>query len=1188
MSKRELAGTLFAVRPLISALRRCVLPLGMGLAGPALGQVFIQGVDQGASFSESGTGYLNSATTIIRVNTGGSYTGNNIEGSTTAAGANAVQAQNGGQITVNNSLFSLGAAATNAHGLYAVGAGSQINASGVDITTTSASSNAAFSNAAGGGINLGSNSTLRSDTATTVQLTAGTISGNNLTIISNRLGAAVTPVLLGQPNYPGGLGGSDPIDSDHSGDAAALAPYLAGAPATGINISGGVLNLTGQTTITAGGMGIQMTGGSAQLADLEIHSGPGGTDNTWMNGVRVSNGTFTQTGNLTAVIDSVAGNGILAQTGAVVQLGGADKTISITLSNARNDTITNINEASALRSDSGALTATGTVQLQASQGRGYGLWTGAGGGTITINGNTAIETHGREGFGIRQDAGTITLNGDLGIITGKNPVANAMDGAGAAGMRLLNGTMLVTGSTTIETHGGVVAVGSTLPTNESAYGIWASSASRIAGTGVQGDFMGPVTITTSGAAAHGIYNDMTAGTLVFHDAVSVSTSGGTGSVSWARFFSIPSNETVGAWGVNNMLNSVTTFQGQLTVNNTGAQGGGVRAMGGTVNLASANITTAGAGAYGVMVGSNSAGGSTYRGNIVASGPVNVSTSGAASHAVYGSGAGTTINLNGGGRLRATGAGSYGILAAGSSNVNGTGVFDIEGALQSQDTATAALDMRAGSVFTGTTARLNTSTFNMTQAGTWNMTGNSTLSSLNVAGGQVLYSAPAGGVYKTLTATNVTGGNGGVIGLNTYLGADSSPSDLLIVDGGAATGSTGLRITNNGGPGALTTANGIQVVQATNGATTAAGAFSLSGRAVAGPYEYRLFRGSGDPADESWYLRSEKTPAPPDPPVPPDPLYRPEVAAYLANQRLASEMFVHSLHDRLGEPQYIEGQQFASEDDKRRALWLRMTGRWEKSRSGNGEYRVDSDTVLLQGGGDIAQWKLAGEADRLHLGAMAGYGNARSTATADGNPYKARGRVEGYTVGLYGTWYQNDAERLGAYVDTWFQYGWFRNRVEGDELDTVRYDAQGWAVSGEAGYALRVKDDWILEPQAQLIYTQYDPDRVTEANGTRVGGGRSDGTIWRLGLRSHRTFDMDNGRKIQPFLTLNWWHNDTDGQYRFNQVTQGGLYPRDTYEVKLGLHADFTKGWTGWTNVSGSWGANHYEQYAARIGMKYTW
>jgi autotransporter-associated beta strand protein len=54
-------------------------------------------------------------------------------------------------------------------------------------------------------------------------------------------------------------------------------------------------------------------------------------------------------------------------------------------------------------------------------------------------------------------------------------------------------------------------------------------------------------------------------------------------------------------------------------------------------------------------------------------------------------------------------------------------------------------------------------------------------------------------------------SGGVI--NTFLGGDGSPSDRLVVNGGGATGNTSVQVTNVGGPGTLTTANGIQVVSA---------------------------------------------------------------------------------------------------------------------------------------------------------------------------------------------------------------------------------------------------------------------------------------------------------------------------------------------------------------------------------------
>ncbi|MBB5501525.1 autotransporter outer membrane beta-barrel domain-containing protein [Paraburkholderia sp. MM5384-R2] len=45
--------------------------------------------------------------------------------------------------------------------------------------------------------------------------------------------------------------------------------------------------------------------------------------------------------------------------------------------------------------------------------------------------------------------------------------------------------------------------------------------------------------------------------------------------------------------------------------------------------------------------------------------------------------------------------------------------------------------------------------------------------------------------KTLTTASYTGVNG-TISLNTFLGADGSPSDRLIINGGTASGDTLLR------------------------------------------------------------------------------------------------------------------------------------------------------------------------------------------------------------------------------------------------------------------------------------------------------------------------------------------------------------------------------------------------------------
>ena len=55
----------------------------------------------------------------------------------------------------------------------------------------------------------------------------------------------------------------------------------------------------------------------------------------------------------------------------------------------------------------------------------------------------------------------------------------------------------------------------------------------------------------------------------------------------------------------------------------------------------------------------------------------------------------------------------------------------------------------------------------------------------------------------------------------------------------------LLITNAGGPGDLTTGNGISVVDTINGGTTAPGAFGLAGPVVGGTLRYTLFRSSVD-------------------------------------------------------------------------------------------------------------------------------------------------------------------------------------------------------------------------------------------------------------------------------------------------------------------------------------------------------
>ncbi len=490
---------------------------------------------------------------------------------------------------------------------------------------------------------------------------------------------------------------------------------------------------------------------------------------------------------------------------------------------------------------------------------------------------------------------------------------------------------------------------------------------------------------------------------------------------------------------------------------------------------------------------------------------------------------------------------------------------------------------------------------------WEVTGDSGVTRSLASAGALAFAAPTAGDFKTLTVYGDYTGNGGSLAVNTALGDDASTTDKLVV-AGSTSGDTQVTVNNVGGAGAAT-ANGIQVVQVTGASN---GTFALSGRAVAGAYEYQLLKGGvADPNDGDWYLRSQATASPtPDPgptptpaptPVPtpdptpaptpgtnpvaplPAPLYRPETAAYLANQAAATRMFQHSMHDRMGEPNFAHG------DDRAAAAWVRVVRNQMDGQAGFDQLDVATDTSLLQVGGELAMWNGAG---RFHLGAMGGNGQAHSHAGSELSAYRAKGKVSGYNLGVYGTWFANADEPSGLYVDSWLQYGRYDDEVIGDYLSPETYDAKTWSASAEAGYAFALNTSggvgYFIEPQAQLIYTDYRMGTHVEANGTRVDDAGSGGLTSRLGVRFYGHGLRASSAVVQPFATLNWWHDRDYDRMAFNASDEELQLPRDRYELKLGIQTQLGSGWTGWGQLGLLKGDDDYRDINGQLGLNYRW
>ncbi|MCU6226220.1 autotransporter outer membrane beta-barrel domain-containing protein [Morganella morganii] len=452
--------------------------------------------------------------------------------------------------------------------------------------------------------------------------------------------------------------------------------------------------------------------------------------------------------------------------------------------------------------------------------------------------------------------------------------------------------------------------------------------------------------------------------------------------------------------------------------------------------------------------------------------------------------------------------------------------------------------------------------------------------------------------ETESRLNVGGNftaNGGSITLNTILnkGHEETMTDQLVVDGNVFTGKNGattLNINNVGGEGAdtLKQPDAIKVVDV--GGKSDKDAFKLGRPVAIGVYEYLLHKGY---KDDSWYLDSYDTNVyPPDEnDDKPDHNVNPGAGGYMANRTAALGMFTMTLHDRLGEPHYADS--FKGEENAS-SVWLRITGDRQRHDAINRSMRIKGDTYTTQLGGDIINWNNDAQDTTIRGGIMGAVGKSDYTSSAKRTGTKSDAKIDrAYSVGLYGTWYQNREDENNAYVDVWAQYAWFDNHVSvaGNSSD---YKSNLVSVSAETGYSMAIyKPDadkqWLLTPQAQVIFNSYDADDSSNGTGLKMKGERSNSVDTRLGARLTYANQKQSDQSAQPFVEVNWLYSNAKSDMTFNEhYTFSDDMPASRVEIKAGVEGQISPNWSVWGNVSHQMGANDYSGDRAMIGVKYQW
>lgn len=434
------------------------------------------------------------------------------------------------------------------------------------------------------------------------------------------------------------------------------------------------------------------------------------------------------------------------------------------------------------------------------------------------------------------------------------------------------------------------------------------------------------------------------------------------------------------------------------------------------------------------------------------------------------------------------------------------------------------------------------------------------------GGMIDMTTSSSVATDTLTVNGNYNGTGGTLALQSVLGSDGSPSDKLVISQGTISGSTGITVANLGGAGAATLQDGIQVVQATNGASGSAGAFTLADPVSAGAFDYYLFKGGVSAGTaENYYLRStvpvvppqppdptiivplpvpvpDTPPLPPNPGITPIPIYRPEVTIYAALFPAAQQIvqgMLGTYHERMGEQSQQQG-------DPLRAGWGRVYGSSSRqSFAGTVSPTLNSSISGFQVGTDLFTQRTDDD-QVVHAGLFVGHS-------------RLRGDVKGFNGG----WQDNDAgsttlrgDSLGAYV-TWIgaNQAYLDVVVMGTRLDGhnesdrgVKMNTRGHNVSAsaEVGRRFQVTPQWVVEPQAQLIVGKTKLD--SQNDGISDVAYKADTTVTtRLGVRLRGDYQV-SGMPLQPYARANVWHT-RGGQ---NTVTFADVTDIDTEQKSTTL------------------------------------
>lgn len=179
-----------------------------------------------------------------------------------------------------------------------------------------------------------------------------------------------------------------------------------------------------------------------------------------------------------------------------------------------------------------------------------------------------------------------------------------------------------------------------------------------------------------------------------------------------------------------------------------------------------------------------------------------------------------------------------------------------------------------------------------------------------------------------------------------------------------------------------------------------------------------------------------------------------------------------------------------------------------------------------------------------------------------------------------------------FVDGNLSYSHFNNDLSASMSDGTYVDgstnSDAWGFGLKLGYDWKVGDAGYVTPYGSVSGLFQSGDDYQLSNDMKVDGQSYDSMRYELGIDTGYTFTYSQDQALTPYFKLAYVYDDANNDADVNGDSIDNGTEGSAVRVGLGTQFSFTKNFSAYTDANYLGGGDVDQDWAANVGVKYTW